>query len=62
MNADGSQNVATELSMGGTVPAIEGITAGSLVGAVLMLLVATALIVPAFATRRDALDHERRVT
>jgi hypothetical protein len=48
--------------MGGTVPAIERITAGSLVGAVLLLLVATALIVPAFATRRDALDRERRVT
>jgi hypothetical protein len=62
MNADGSQNVAAELSMGGTVPAIEGITAGSLVGAVLLLLVATALVVPAFATRRDALDRERRVT
>ena len=51
MNADGSPNVATELSLGGTVPVVEGITVGSLVGAVLMLLVATALIVPAFATR-----------
>ncbi|MEU4286987.1 hypothetical protein AB0E63_02095 [Kribbella sp. NPDC026596] len=62
MNADGSRNVAAELSMGGTVPAVEGITVGSLVGAVLMLLIAAALVIPAFTTRRAAPDRERRVT
>ena len=62
MNADGSQNVAVDLSVGGTVPAIEGITIGTLIGAVLLLIISAALIVPAFATRRDARPGERRVT
>ena len=62
MNADGSRNVAAELSMGATVPVVGGITVGSLVGAVLMLLIATALIVAAFTIRRDARSVERRVT
>ena len=36
MNADGSRNVAVDLSVGGTVPAVEGITIGALIGAVVL--------------------------
>jgi nitrate reductase NapE component len=52
MNADGSPNIAADLSVGGTVPALERIAIGALVGAVLLLIIGTALIVPAVATRR----------
>ena len=62
MNADGSRNVAVDLSVGGTLPAVEGITAGSLVGAVVLLIIGTAAIVAAIVTRRDARTGERRVT
>lgn len=51
MNADASPNVDAELSLGGTLPVVEGITIGSLIGAVLMLLIAAAFIVPTIATR-----------
>ncbi|MEU4190726.1 hypothetical protein AB0E69_02415 [Kribbella sp. NPDC026611] len=51
MNADGSPNVDAELSLGATLPAVEGITIGALIGAVLLLIIAAALIVPAVANR-----------
>ena len=54
MNADGSRNVAVDLSVGGTVPALKGIAIGALVGAVLLLIVGAAFIVPAVAIRRRA--------
>lgn len=54
MNADGSPNVDAELSLGATLPAVEGITIGSFIGAVLMLLIAAAFIVPAVALPRRA--------
>ncbi|WP_329003749.1 hypothetical protein OHA18_10435 [Kribbella sp. NBC_00709] len=54
MNADGSPNVAVDLSAGGTLPAVEGITIGALIGAVLLLTIGTALIVPTVVTRRRA--------
>ncbi|MFI5690688.1 hypothetical protein ACIA58_02520 [Kribbella sp. NPDC051586] len=50
MNADGSPNVDAELSMGATLPVVEGITIGSLIGGVLLLILAAACIVPAVAT------------
>ena len=59
MNADGSRNVAVDLSVGGTLPAVEGITAGSLVGAVVLLIIGTAAIVAAIVTRRDARTGKR---
>ncbi|MFD3402789.1 hypothetical protein ACFWUU_19035 [Kribbella sp. NPDC058693] len=62
MNADGSRNVAVDLSVGGTLPAVEGITVGALVGAVVLLIIGTAVIVAAVATRRDALGQQARVT
>ena len=52
MNADGSPNVDVDLSIGGTLPAVEGITIGALIGAVLLLIIATVLIVSTLATRR----------
>lgn len=62
MNADGSRNVAVDLSVGGTLPAVEGITIGALIGAVLLLIIGTAVIVATISTRRDARTGERRVT
>jgi hypothetical protein len=62
MNADGSPNVAVELRVGGTLPAVEGVTTGALAGAVVLLIIGTAVIVAAIATRRDARTGERRVT
>jgi hypothetical protein len=53
MNADGSPKVDAELSVGGTVPAVEGITIGALIGAVLMLMIGSAVIVSTIATRRS---------
>jgi hypothetical protein len=54
MNADGSRNVAVDLSAGGTLPAVEGITIGAFIGAVLLLIIGTAFIVPTVVTRRRA--------
>jgi hypothetical protein len=62
MNADGSRNVAVDLSVGGKLPAVEGITIGAFIGAVLLLIIGTAFIVAPLATRRDARTGERRVT
>lgn len=53
MNADGSPNVDVDLSAGGTLPVVEGITAGSLVGSVLMLMIAAAMIVPALVRKQQ---------
>jgi len=53
MNADGSQNVAVDLSVGGKLPAVEGITIGSFIGGVVLLIIGAALIVPAFTSRRS---------
>jgi hypothetical protein len=50
MNADGSPNVDAELSMGATLPVVEGITIGSLIGGVVLLIMAAAFIVPAVVT------------
>ena len=58
MNADGSRNVAVDLSVGGTLPAVEGITIGALIGAVLLLIIGTAVIVATISTRRDARTGE----
>lgn len=52
MNADGAPNVDADMSVGGTLPAVEGIAVGSLIGGVVLLVLATALIVPAFANRQ----------
>jgi hypothetical protein len=52
MNADGSQKVDAELSVGGTLPAVEGITIGALIGAVLLLLIGSAVVVSTITTRR----------
>lgn len=52
MNADGSPKVDVDLSVGGTLPAVEGITIGALIGAVLLLIIAAALVVLAVTTRR----------
>ncbi|WP_327638116.1 hypothetical protein OHB24_07005 [Kribbella sp. NBC_00482] len=52
MNADGSQKVDAELSVGGTLPAVEGITIGALIGAALLLLIGSAVVVSTITTRR----------
>ena len=57
MNADGSANVDVDLSAGGTLPAIEGITAGALVGSVVMLMIAAALIIPALIRTRQPVSR-----
>jgi hypothetical protein len=50
MNADGSPNVDAEVSMSATLPVVEGITIGALIGGVLLLIIAAACIVPAVVT------------
>ncbi|TCC37226.1 hypothetical protein [Kribbella sindirgiensis] len=45
MNADGSPKVDARLSVGGTLPAVEGVTIGALIGAVLLLLIGSAVVV-----------------
>ncbi|RZT20803.1 hypothetical protein EV649_3956 [Kribbella sp. VKM Ac-2569] len=52
MNADGSPKVDAELSVGGTLPAVEGITIGALIGAVLLLLIGSAVVISTITTRR----------
>lgn len=52
MNADGSPKLDAELSVGGTLPAVEGITIGALIGAVLLLLLGSAIVVSTITTRR----------
>jgi hypothetical protein len=54
MNADGAPAVDADLTLGGTLPAVEGITIGSLVGAVLMLLIGAAVIIATLTTRRSS--------
>jgi hypothetical protein len=54
MNADGTPNVDVDLSVGGTLPAVRAIAIGALIGSVVLLTIATALIVPAFATRKPS--------
>lgn len=54
MNADGTPSVDVDLGVGGTLPAVRGIAIGALIGGVVLLIIATALIVPAFATRKPS--------
>lgn len=61
MNADGTPNIDAELSLGATLPAVEGITIGSLIGGVLMLMITAAFIVPAVVRPRRA-GGKARVT
>ena len=62
MNANSSRNVAVDLSVGGTLHALEGITIGALIGAVLLLIIGTAVIVATITIRRGARPGARRVT